>query len=284
MIKVKTFAVVLVAALCLGTIPALAKDWSKVRIGIEGAFPPWNATTADGKLVGLDVDLLADLCKRAKLECELVPNEWTSIIPGLNAGKFDMVMSLGINETRRKTVDFTVPYATGAAAFTIAKNGPIAALPLDGQRLELNDKAKADPVMAELRKLLKGKVVGVVQSTSHEQLIRTNFGEDVTVRTYHTSQERDFDLKAGRIDISFDSAVYAATLHDQPGNEDIRIAGPLIKGPPLATDVAMGVRKGDDDLRAIFDKAIQSAAADGTIRTISTKWSKLDLTPTAAQP
>ncbi|TCR66598.1 transporter substrate-binding domain-containing protein [Bosea sp. BK604] len=268
-----------VALASLAALPAPAKDWTKVRIGIEGAFPPWNATTADGKLVGLDVDLLADLCKRAKVECELIANEWSSIVPSLNAGKFDMVMSLGINEARKKIVDFTVPYATGAATFTVSKSGGLAALPLAQQRLDLTDKAKADPVMAEIRKILKGKTVGVVQSTSHEQLIRQYFGDDVSVRTYKTSQERDLDLIAGRIDIGFDSAVYAATLHDKPGNEDIALAGPLIKGPPLATDVAMGVRKGDDDLRAIFDKAIKEAAGDGTIRTISTKWSKLDLTP-----
>jgi lysine-arginine-ornithine-binding protein len=275
-----TIAAALAATLLAGAVPALAKDWSKVRIGIEGAFPPWNATTADGKLVGLDVDLLADLCKRANVQCELIANEWTSIVPSLQAGKFDMVMSIGINEARKKIIDFTVPYASGAAAFTLSKDGSIASLPMDGQRLDLNDKDKAAPVMAEMRKLLKGKTVGVVQSTSHEQLIRANFGDDVMVRTYKTSQDRDLDLKAGRIDIGFDSAVYAATLHDKPGNEDIRIAGPLLKGPPLATDVAMGVRKDDGDLRAIFDKAIQAAAADGTIKTISTKWSKIDLTPT----
>jgi octopine/nopaline transport system substrate-binding protein len=275
-----TISAALAAVLLAGAGPALAKEWSKVRIGIEGAFPPWNATTADGKLVGLDVDLLADLCKRANVQCELIANEWTSIVPSLQAGKFDMVMSIGINEARKKVIDFTVPYASGAAAFTLAKDGPIASLPMDGQRLDLSDKVKAEPVLAEMRKLLKGKTVGVVQSTSHEQLIRANFGDDVTVRTYKTSQDRDLDLKAGRIDIGFDSAVYAATLHDKPGNEDIRIAGPLLKGPPLATEVAMGVRKDDADLRAIFDKAIQGAAADGTIKTISTRWSKIDLTPT----
>lgn len=75
MTRLATFTLALAATLTAAALPAAAKDWSKVRIGIEGAFPPWNATTPDGKLVGLDVDLLADLCKRAKVECELVPNE-----------------------------------------------------------------------------------------------------------------------------------------------------------------------------------------------------------------
>lgn len=261
--------------------PALAKDWSTVRIGIEGAFPPWNATTPDGKLIGLDVDLLADLCARAKVKCDLIQNEWTSIVPGLNAGKYDIVMSLGINEARKKIVDFTIPYASGAAAFILAKDGPIKAIPMEGQRLDLNDKAKAGPVLAELGVILKGKKIGVVNSTSHEALIRQNFGDNVEVRTYKTSQERDLDITAGRIDIGFDSAIYASTLHDKPGNEAIRIAGPLIKGAPLATDVAMGMRKDESELKALFDKAIREATADGTIRTISMKWSKLDLSPAA---
>lgn len=268
-----------VATLMLLSGPVFAKDWTKVRIGIEGAFPPWNATTADGKLVGLDVDLLADLCKRAKVECELIAGEWTSLVPSLNAGKFDMVMSLGINEARKKIVDFTVPYASGAAAFTVAKDGPIKELPLKGERLDLNDKVKSEPFLATLKATLKGKTVGVVNSTSHEQLIRQNLGDLVTIRTYKTSQERDLDLTAGRIDIGFDSAVYAASLADKPGGEAIQMIGPLIKGAPLATDVAMGMRKDEADLKALFDKAIREAAADGTIRTISVKWSKLDLSP-----
>ena len=272
------------AALLLGaampaSAPALAKEWTKVRIGIEGAFPPWNATTPDGKLVGLDVDLLADLCSRAGVGCELVANDWAGIIPGLNAGKFDMVMSLGINDARRRVVDFTVPYAVGAAAFTVSRDGAVTSLPMAGQRLDLADKPRAEPVMAEIRRILRGKTVGVVESTSHQQLVRTYLGDDVQLRSYRTSQERDFDLGAGRIDVGFDSAIYAATLHDKPGNETLTTTGPLLTGPPLATQVAMGVRKGDDELRGIFDRAIQAAAADGTIRTISLKWAKLDLTP-----
>lgn len=259
--------------------PAQAKEWTTVRIGIEGAFPPWNATAPDGKLVGLDVDLLADVCRRAKVTCQLIPNEWPSIVPGLLAGKYDMVMSLGINDARRKVVDFTVPYAVGFATFIVDKDGTPPALPDTGERLDLNDPAKTAPAMAAIGAALKGKVVGVIQSSSHEQLVRQYFGDGVEVRTYATSQARDLDLKAGRLDAGFDSAVYTAALADKPDSADLVAAGPLLTGPPLATQVAMGVRKEDGDLRALFDGAIQAAAADGTIKAISQKWSKLDLTP-----
>jgi lysine-arginine-ornithine-binding protein len=285
MVKKTVFAAAAVAALvALAALPAAAKDWSSVRIGIEGAFPPWNATGPDGKLTGLDVDVANDLCARAKMKCELIQNDWSSIIPSLNAGKFDLVMTLGINEQRKKVVDFTVPYASGAATFLILKEGgPVEPLPMTGERLNLNDKAKADPVMAEIHEALKGKIVGVVASTSHEQLIRTYFGDDVTVRTYKSSPERDLDLKAGRIDAAFDSAVYGASILGKPDNADIQMTGPLLKGAMLATEVAIGLRKNEPELKAIFDKAIKEASADGTINKLSLQWTKIDLTPSLPQ-
>ena len=258
---------------------AQAADLPVVTVGVEGAFPPWNATTADGKLVGLDIDLAADLCRRAQLDCHLISGEWSSLIPSLNAGKYDAVLSVGINDARRKVVDFTTPYAVGAATFLIAKDGAVKALPMTGERLNLADHAAADPVMAQIRTALKGKTVGVVQSSSHEQLIRANFGSDVDVRVYKTSQDRDFDLRSGRIDAGFDSAVYAEATLAKQGNEDLEVTGPLLKGPPLATDVAIAVRKDEPELQAKLDRAIAAAAADGTIKRISLQWSKLDLTP-----
>src|SRR5258708_38695349 len=276
--------VLLVILAALGAGAAAAKDWTHVRLGVEGAFPPWNMIGADGKLAGFDIDLTEDLCKRAVVTCELIPGEWTSLIPSLNAGKFDLVLTLGINEARKKVVDFTIPYASGVATFLIVKNGTVAPMPKTGERLNLNDKPATDPVMAAIKTLIKGKTVGVVQSTSQEQLIRTYFGNDVEIRTYKSSPERDLDLHAGRIDAGFDSGVYGTSTLGKPGNEDLAMTGPLMKGAMLATEVALGMRKGEPELKAKFDAAIREAATDGTIRTLSVKWSKLDLTPTLPPP
>ncbi|WP_113353351.1 transporter substrate-binding domain-containing protein [Rhizobium dioscoreae] len=264
----------------LAPLTAGAKDWTQVKVGIEGAFPPWNLMDSSGKLAGFDVDLINDLCKRAKVDCELIAGEWNAMIPSLNAGKFDLVMTLGINDKRKQVVDFTVPYASGVASFLLVKDGSVSPLPMTGERLNLNDKAKADPVMAEIGKALKGKTVGVVQSTSQEQLINSYFGSDVTVRAYKSSGERDLDLKAGRIDAGFDSGVYETSVLAKPGNDDLVMSGPLVKGAMLATEVALGMRKGETDLKAKFDDAIKQAAKDGTIKQLSEKWSKIDLTPT----
>jgi len=264
----------------LAPLTAGAKDWTHVKVGIEGAFPPWNLMDSSGKLAGFDVDLINDLCKRAKVDCELIAGEWNAMIPSLNAGKFDLVMTLGINEKRKQVVDFTVPYASGVATFLIASDGPVTELPMTGERLNLNDKAKADPVMKTIGEALDGKTVGVADGDRQEQLINAYFGKDVTVRSYQNSGERDLDLKAGRIDAGFDSGVYGTTALAKPGNEDLEMSGPLMKGAMLATEVAIGMRKGENDLKAKFDAAIESAAKDGTIKSMSEKWSKLDLTPT----
>jgi lysine-arginine-ornithine-binding protein len=273
------FSAVVAAAVAFGGPVVQAKDWTKVKIGVEGAFPPWNMISPDGKLSGYDIDLTEDLCRRAQVQCELIPGEWSSLIPSLNAGKFDLVLTLGINETRKKVVDFTIPYASGVATFLTLKGSPIATMPMTGERLNLNDKNTADPVMTRVREILKGKTVGVVQSTSQEQLIRAYFGNDVDVRTYKSSAERDLDITAGRIDVGFDSGVYATTALAKAENQDLAMTGPFMRGAMLATDVALGMRKGETELKAKFDEAIRAAAEDGTIRTLSVKWSKLDLTP-----
>jgi octopine/nopaline transport system substrate-binding protein len=276
----------IVAAAALAALVAVSggaqsKEWTHVNLGSEGAFPPWNMIGPDGQLAGYEIDLAHDLCRRAKLDCGIGAGEWTSLIPSLNAGKFDMVLGLGINEARKKVVDFTIPYASGAATFSVLKGGPVPQFPLTGERLNLNDKTKADPVMAQIRQILKGKTIGVVQSSSHEQLVHAYFGDDVTVRTYKSSPERDLDLRAGRIDASFDSAVYMNSILDKAENQDLAVTGPLLKGAMLATEVAIGMRKNEPELKAIFDKAIQEATEDGTIRKLSLKWTKVDLSPSS---
>ncbi|MBV9404216.1 MAG: transporter substrate-binding domain-containing protein, partial [Acidobacteriaceae bacterium] len=247
----------------------MAKDWTHVNLGSEGAFPPWNMIGPDGQLAGYEIDLAHDLCRRAKLECSIGAGEWTSLIPSLNAGKFDLILGLGINEARKKIVDFTIPYASGFATFSILKGGSVPQFPMTGQPLNLNEKAKADPVMSQIRQILKGKIVGVIQSSSHEQLVHAYFDDDVTVRTYKSSPERDLDLRAGRLDVSFDSAVYMNSILDKPENQDLAMTGPLLKGAMLATEVAIGMRKNEPELKAIFDKAIREATEDGTIRELS---------------
>jgi octopine/nopaline transport system substrate-binding protein len=99
--------VVLAAGLPLAPT-AFAKDWKAVVIGMEGAYEPWNLTDSSGKIVGFEVDLANDVCKRAGLECKVIAQDWDGMIPGLKAGKFDVIMDgMSITDERKKEIDIS---------------------------------------------------------------------------------------------------------------------------------------------------------------------------------
>src|SRR3954467_14777223 len=98
------------AAFALSIGAANAED-KVLKIGTEGAYPPFNNLTADGKLVGFDVDIAQALCDEMKVKCEFVPQDWDGIMPAVQAGKCDaIVASMSITDERKKKVDFTNKY------------------------------------------------------------------------------------------------------------------------------------------------------------------------------
>jgi lysine-arginine-ornithine-binding protein len=257
---------------------AAAKEWTEINIGVEGAFPPYNSLSADGKLSGYDIDVANEVCRRANLKCNLIAQDWDSQIPSLIAGKFDAVLTMGPNPKRREVIEFTVPYAQTSNTFGVLKSGPLAKLPNTGEALSVDEPAGRSAIEA-LKAALKGKTVGVALSTSQQQFVEEAFKGVDTVRTYKTWEQHTLDLLAGRVDAVFDNIVYLRDAVECPSNQDLTVAGPLVKGGVMATDTCIGVRKGEADLKAQLDKAIQAAIADGTVRTLAMKWFKLDVSP-----
>ena len=153
-----------------------AKDWKNVVIGMEGAYDPWNLTDSSGKIVGFEPDLAMDLCKRAGLECKIIAQDWDGMIPGLKAGKFDVIMDgMSITEDRKKEIDFSKPYAASPAAFMAPKDSPLAKAPGAGKVINLDkDAGGGDAAIKEVQAALKGKTLGVQVSTTH-----ANFAEQV---------------------------------------------------------------------------------------------------------
>ncbi len=122
-----TTKILAAAALTLGLTltGAVAKDWKTVVIGMEGAYDPYNLTDPSGKIVGFEPDLVMDLCARMKVECKIIAQDWDGMIPGLNAGKFDVIMDgMSITDERKKQIDFTEPYAAVPAAFADREGEP----------------------------------------------------------------------------------------------------------------------------------------------------------------
>jgi octopine/nopaline transport system substrate-binding protein len=176
-------------------------------------------------------------------------------------------------------MDFTVPYARTSNTFGILKSSPLAKLPKTGEAMSTNDKATWEPVYKEMQAALKGKTIGVPLSTSQQQFIEETFKDTVIVKTYKSSEQHTLDLLAGRVDAVFDNIVYLRDAVSRPGNQDVAMAGPLLTGGIMATDTCIGLRKGEADLKAKLDPAIQSMIADGTMKTLSEKWFKFDVSP-----
>ncbi len=276
----RLIAVIAGLALAAGAGAAEAKDWKKVKIATEGAYEPWNFTNAQGKLEGFEVDLANDLCKRMKVECEIVAQDWDGIIPSLTAGKYDVIIAgMSITAKRKEVIDFSVPYAQTPAMLAVLKSSPLAKIPTDKNYDLDKNKAEAEKQVEKLKAALKGKVIGAQVSTTHANFLEAYFKGIVDIRTYKTTEQHDLDLTAGRIDGAYASIGYWKPLLAKPAGKDLVTVGPTFTGGPFGAGVGAGIRKTDTDLKKMFDTAITAAAKDGTVKTLSMKWFKFDITP-----
>ena len=279
MIKLTKLRALAVAGLMLSGA-AQAKDWKTVVIGMEGAYEPYNLTDSSGKIVGFEPDLAMDLCARMKVECKIIAQDWDGMIPGLNAGKFDVIMDgMSITEERKKTIDFTDPYSAAPSAFATAKSSPLAKIAA-GTKINLTaDKDAGAAAVKMLREAFKGKTIGVQVSTIHANFVNENFKDVATIKEYKTTDDRDLDLKSGRVDAILDDQPTVASMLAKPDAADLTAFGPGFTGGAFGVGAGMGIRKSDADLTAMFDKALKEAFADGSVKKYSLKWFKIDTTP-----
>ena len=268
-------------ALALAASCAVAKDWKTVVIGMEGAYEPYNLTDPNGKIVGFEPDVAMDVCGRVKIECKIIAQDWDGMIPGLNAGKFDVIMDgMSITDERKKQIDFSIPYAAVPASFATAKSSPLAKMAGAGAVINFDkDKAGGEAALKMLKEALKGKTVGVQVSTTHATFLSNNFKDVATIKEYKTTDERDLDLKSGRIDAELDDETAIAAMLGKPDAADFTKFGPELTGGDFGVGVGMGLRKADADLTAKFNDALKAAFADGSMKKYSMKWFKIDTAP-----
>ena len=247
-------ALVLVIAFAL---PASAADWNRLRVGVEGAYPPFSSLAADGTLQGFDIDIAKALCAELKAECQLVQAPFDGMIPGLQARKFDaIVASMSITDERRKVVDFTVRYYNSPARFVAKKGAKLAVTP-EG---------------------LKGKRVGVQRATIHDRYLTEQYKATQVVR--YTKQDEIFlDLASGRIDATLvDSVAASHGFLRTPAGKDYEFTGPVFEDPKyFGYGSGIAVRKSDADLRGKLDGAIAAIRANGVYRRIQDKYFDFDI-------
>ena len=88
------------------------KTRGTLRIGLEGTFPPFNSKdTKTGELVGFDVDIAKAIAAKLGVKPEFITTEWSGIIAGLQAGKFDVIVNqVGATDARKQVLDFSPGY------------------------------------------------------------------------------------------------------------------------------------------------------------------------------
>ena len=251
LIAITVFSLVFAA----GTV--LAKDWKLVRIGVEGAYPPFSYTTADGKLEGFDIDIARALGKAMGVEVKLVPQDWDGIIPALLARKYDAIIaSMSITEERKKKVAFTNKYYQTPAKF-VCKKGSV------------NNFTRE-----QVAEATAGKKIGVQRATIHDNFITDNGGKGSVVKRYATQDEAYMDLAAGRVDMLLaDSVAMSEGFLKKPEGQDYEFVGPnLTEKKYFGEGAGIAIRKRDTDLVEMFNNAIVQIRSDGTYKSIQDKY------------
>ncbi|MFC5386635.1 ABC transporter substrate-binding protein [Aquamicrobium segne] len=234
---------------------AAAQD-GKLRIGTEGAYPPFNSLTADGQLEGFDIDIANALCEQMKVECEFVVQDWDGIIPALQASKFDAVVaSMSITEERKEQVDFTNKYYVTPLAVIATKDSD-----LSGTKPEE----------------LAGKTIGAQSATTQAIYAQDHYAKaGADVKLYPTQEEAVQDMLNGRLDaLVSDKFVLVDWLNNSDEADCCKLIGD-VEGTELETGIA--IRKGEDELREKINSAIDAIVADGTYQKIQSKYFNFDI-------
>ncbi len=245
------------AALAVAAGTASVSAGEELRIGVEGAYPPFSWKEADGSLKGFDIDITFALCEKMGRECTLVEQDWDGMIPALLARKYDaIVASMSITEERKKRVDFTGKYYNTPARFVAT----------EGSDLDVSPAG------------LAGKAVGVQRGTTHQCFMEKLFPE-ADLRLYQTQEEVFLDLAAGRLDAQFSDALQAdeGFLKLDAGKGFAFVGGPQYDLECHGEGAGVALRKGEDELRQAFNAAILAIREDGTYKSINDKYFDFDV-------
>ena len=253
----KLIAVAVVAMMILGTSVS-ANEWNKIRVGVEGAYPPFSWVEKDGTLKGFDIDIAMALCEEIGAECVLVPQDWDGIIPALLARKYDAIIaSMSITEERKKKVAFSEKYYNTPAKFARKKGSGITI-------------SKAG---------LKGKKVGVQRATTHDNFITAEFGDSVEIKRYGTQDEAYLDAISGRVDLLLaDSIAMEDGFLKTDKGKGWEFVGPGYSDPKyFGVGAGIAVRKSDGELAKLFSLAIKVIRSNGVYHRINGKYFAFDV-------
>ncbi|MBZ3691425.1 transporter substrate-binding domain-containing protein [Phyllobacterium calauticae] len=254
--NLKLIAISILSALAF-TYGANAGDPKKIRIGTEGAYPPFNQINADGALSGFDIELARALCSDMKVECEFVTQDWDGIIPGLITGKFDaIVASMSITAERAQKVAFTDSYYRTPKYFIAAKDTGMTDTSVTG---------------------MKGKVIGAQSSTAAANYLQDLYRES-DVRLYEKLDDATLDLHARRIDAILGDGIVLAEWLKKAGKECCAVIGERVENVEyFGAGIGIAVRKDSEDLRQKLNASIKHIRSNGEYAKINARYFGFDI-------
>ncbi|PUB13683.1 transporter substrate-binding domain-containing protein [Yoonia sediminilitoris] len=217
---------------------AMADGHSVVRLGTEGAYPPYNFINDAGEVDGFEREVGDEICVRAELTCEWVTNEWDSIIPNLVSGNYDAIIAgMSVTEERMEVIDFSEQYTMPDPSAYLAMG-----------EIDVNTAV----IAAQASTIQAGYVASL---------------EGATLLEFASPDETIAAVKNGEAD-----AVLADKGFLEPFAEaeaDLSIIGDDVA---IGGGIGMGVRKSDTELRDKLSAAIVSMKDDGTLNELIVKW------------
>jgi polar amino acid transport system substrate-binding protein len=245
------------ATIALLLCPAAAEP-RHLRIASEGARPPFNYLDANNQLAGFEIDLTREICRRIEADCVFITQEWESLVFGLENRQYDLVVSaMEINEERLRKIDFSKPYAHTPSALIAQRQSAL---------------ANADP------KTLQGARIGVVADGPQQAYAEDKLKES-EVQRYATLEAAMLDLAEGRVDVVAEEKLAAMDfLRERKEGRCCRIIADLPQDAAyFGGGFGYGLRKGATALKSAIDAAIDAIVADGTYRTIRSKYFDFDI-------
>jgi polar amino acid transport system substrate-binding protein len=227
----------------------------KLIVGTEGAYPPFNNLTADGEIVGFDVDIAKALCARMMVECSFIAVDWDGLIPALQSGKIDVIMaSLTITQERRKHVLFTHKYYATPLAIVARKEAVV---------------TTTEPTAFAGRKL------GVQGQTWQADYAADTFGKTGTeLELYPAQTEAMLDLSNGRLDAVLSDKIQLVDWMKTDGAECCVMVGDIAG---TGAEAGIAVRLDDAALRDRLQAALDAILADGTYDSIRKRYFNFDI-------
>ena len=251
-----------------------------IRIGTEGAYPPWNNLNSAGELEGAEIDFGNEACKRMGVTCEWVTQDWDGIIPALLQGKYDIIIAgMSITEERKEKVNFTTGYMTDGARFAVLKNSGLANLNIAGMaKVNLNNAGgKEQAAIGQLIAAMDGKTVCVQSSTIHQNFLEKHMSGAVDVKLYQAVDDHNLDLAAGRCDAVLADVGSIIDFMESDGGVDVAFTGPTFSGGVFGDGVGGAVRKEDTGILEMWNAAIAEMSKDGTTAEITKEWFGRDI-------